>query len=105
MTSVIYLAYMASAIGSIVSPFFLGAVADRFFPVQKVLGVMHIVSGIFVFCAPFFAEGALISPTLFLVFLLLHMLCYMPTVSLATATAFHLLNNKNNAIFNQWTAF
>ncbi len=94
MTNVIYLAYTASAIGSIISPFFLGAIADRFFPVQKVLGIMHILSGIFVFCAPFFAEGSFISPTLFLVFLLLHMLCYMPTVSLATATAFHLLDNK-----------
>ena len=94
MTDVIYLAYMASAIGSIVSPFFLGAIADRFFPVQKVLGVMHILSGIFVFCAPFFAETNAVSPVLFLAFILLHMLCYMPTVSLATATAFHLLANK-----------
>src|SRR5262245_33331842 len=74
MTNVIHLAYMASAIGSVVSPFFLGAIADRFFPVQKVLGVMHILSGIFVFSAPFFAEGGVLSPTLFLLFLLLHML-------------------------------
>ena len=94
MTNVIYLAYTASSIGSIVSPFFLGAIADRFFPVQKVLGVMHILSGIFVFGATFFAEGSFISVPLFLVFLLLHMLCYMPTVSLSTATAFHLLKNK-----------
>lgn len=93
MTNAIYLAYTASSIGSVVSPFFLGAIADRFFPVQKVLGVMHILSGIFVFCAPFFAE-TVASPALFLLFLLLHMLCYMPTVSLATATAFHLLDNK-----------
>src|SRR5438309_1647183 len=91
MTDVIYLAYMASPIGSIVSPFILGMIADRFFPVQKVLGVMHILSGIFVFCVPFFAEGNAVSVPLFLVFLLLHMLCYMPTVGLATATAFHLL--------------
>jgi nucleoside transporter len=94
MTNVIYLAYMASPIGSIVSPFFLGMIADRFFPVQKVLGVMHVLSGIFVFCAPFFAEGNAVSVPLFLIFLLLHMLCYMPTVGLATATAFHLLDNK-----------
>jgi nucleoside transporter len=59
-----------------------------------VLGVMHILSGIFVFTATFFAEGNVTSPALFLIFLLLHMLCYMPTVSLATATAFHLLDNK-----------
>jgi len=43
---------MASPIGSIVAPFFLGMIADRFFPVQKVLGVMHILSGVFVLGAP-----------------------------------------------------
>jgi nucleoside transporter len=94
MAHVIYLAYMTSAIGAIISPFFLGMIADRFFPVQKLLGVMHILSGIFVFCAPFFAEGSFASTPLFLGFLLLHMLCYMPTVNLAAATAFHLLDNR-----------
>ena len=94
MGDVIYKAYMVSSVGSIVSPFFLGLIADRFFPVQKVLGVMHILSGIFVFSAPFFGEGSLFSPNLFLIFLLLHMLCYMPTVNLAAATAFHQINNK-----------
>jgi nucleoside transporter len=94
MANVIYLAYMTSALGAIISPFFLGMIADRFFPVQKVLGLMHILSGIFVFCAPFFAEGNIISTPLFLGFLLLHMLCYMPTVNLAAATAFHLLDNR-----------
>src|SRR3954471_5565784 len=94
MTDVIYLAYMASPIGSIVAPFFLGTIADRFFPVQKVLGVMHLLSGLFVFSAPFLAEGRFVSTPLFLAVLLLHMLCYMPTVGLAMATAFHLLKNK-----------
>src|SRR5450631_3132622 len=94
MANVIYLAYMTSATGAIISPFFLGRIADRFFPVQKLLGVMHILSGIFVFSAPFFAEGAFASTPLFLGCLLLHMLCYMPTVNLAAATAFHLLDNR-----------
>jgi nucleoside transporter len=94
MGNVIYLAYMTSAIGGIVSPFFLGMIADRFFPVQKLLGVMHMLSGFFVFCAPFFAEGSFISTPLFLGFLLFHMLCYMPTVNLAAATAFHILENS-----------
>jgi nucleoside transporter len=93
MSDIIYLAYMVSPIGSIVSPFFLGMIADRFFAVQRVMGVMHILSGIFVFCAPSLGEA---SPTLFLVFLLFHMLCYMPTVGLATATAFHLLTDKEH---------
>jgi nucleoside transporter len=94
MTDEIYLAYMASPIGSIVAPFFLGMIADRFFAVQKVLGFMHVLSGVFVFLAPFAAEGPFASTTLFLVLLLLHMLCYMPTVGLAMATSFHLLKNK-----------
>src|SRR6516164_5427629 len=94
MASVIYLAFMASSIGSIVSPFFIGKVADQLFPLQKVMGVMHLLSGAFVFCAPFFAEGPLTSVPLFLGLLLLHMLCYMPTVNLASATVFHILPNR-----------
>jgi nucleoside transporter len=97
MTDLIYLAYFASSIGAIVSPFFMGVIADRFFPVQKVLGTMHILSGIFIFCAPFFAEGTHISPGFFLACILLHMLCYMPTVNLASATAFHLLSNREKS--------
>jgi len=91
MSDIIYLAYMVSPIGGIVSPFFMGRVADRFFSVQKVMGVMHILSGIFVICAPLLGST---SPTLFLLFLLFHMLCYMPTVGLASATAFHLVKDK-----------
>jgi nucleoside transporter len=94
MTDVIYLAYMASPIGSIVSPFFMGMMADRFFPVQRVMGMMHILSGIFIFSAPLVADTSTLGVPYFLVFLLLHMLCYMPTVGLATATAFHLLTDK-----------
>lgn len=94
MTDAIYLAYLASPIGSVVAPFFLGMIADRLFPVQKVLGVMHVLSGIFVFTAPLFAEGPFISTPLFLAWLLFHMLCYMPTVGLAMATSFHLLKDK-----------
>jgi nucleoside transporter len=91
MTDVIYLVYLASPIGSIVSPFFLGMIADRFFAVEKLMGLMHFLSGVFVICAP--SLGAT-SPALFLVFMFLHMLCYMPTVGLASATAFHLVGDK-----------
>jgi len=91
MGGIIYLAYMVSPIGSIVSPFFMGMIADRYFSVQRVMGVMHILSGIFVICAPWLGTT---SPPLFLLFLLFHMLCYMPTVGLAAATAFHLVVDK-----------
>src|SRR5260221_8347742 len=95
MSDIIYLAYMVSPIGSIVSPFFLGMIADRFFPVQKVLGAMHILSGIFLFCAP--SLGAA-SPTLFLLFLLFHMLCYISPLGLASTTPFHLVQVKEQDV-------
>jgi nucleoside transporter len=91
MADVIYLVYLASPIGSIVSPFFLGMIADRFFPVQRVMGVLHILSGLFVCAAPLAGNNA---PSVFLILMLLHMLCYMPTVGLATAAAFHLIGDK-----------
>jgi nucleoside transporter len=92
MTGAIYWAYTVGPIGAIISPFFLGMIADRFFATEKVLGVMHILGGIFIFCAPFVAEGG--SAPLFIVMLLLHMLCYMPTVGLANTLAFHHLTNQ-----------
>jgi nucleoside transporter len=93
MTDLIYVAYMSCPTGSIVAPFLLGSLADRFFPVQKVLGAMHLLSSAFILLAPFLAENTG-SPVLFNVALFAHMICYMPTVGLATATAFHLLQNK-----------
>lgn len=91
MSDVIYLVYLASPIGSIVSPFFLGMVADRFFAVEKLMGILHMLSGVFLFCAPWFGAA---SPVVFLTCMFLHMLCYMPTVGLSSATAFHLVSNK-----------
>ena len=43
MTSVIHWAYTVSPISSIISPFFLGMVADRFFATERVLGILHIM--------------------------------------------------------------
>src|ERR1700737_773454 len=35
-------AYSAMAISTIISPFFVGMIADRFFAAQRVLGVLHL---------------------------------------------------------------
>jgi len=45
-------------------------------------------------CAPLVAEGTMASPPLFITLLLIHMLCYMPTVGLANSLAFHHIKSQ-----------
>lgn len=87
MTDVIYWAYTVGPIGAILSPFFLGMVADRFFSTEKVLAALHLLGGVAMFLAPLAADAGMVGWFIFL--LLLHMVCYMPTIGLANALAFH----------------
>ena len=45
-------AYSALAIATMISPFFVGMVADRFFAAQRVMGVLHIIGGYCCFWLP-----------------------------------------------------
>ncbi len=92
MSDVIYWAYTVGPIGAIVSPFFLGMVADRFFSTERILGTLHLIGGVAMFLAPFAAESG--STTGFIVLLLIHTLCYMPTIGLVNTLAFHHLSNQ-----------
>ncbi len=83
-------AYSLGPIAAIISPFFLGMIADRFFPSQIVLGVMHLVGGVCLMLAPMAAAQ---SSALFLTMVMLHMLCYMPTLGLTNTLAFRNMTN------------
>src|SRR4029453_16034741 len=45
-------AYGAFAIGSMISPFFVGLVADRYFASEKMLGVLGLLGGVVLFLLP-----------------------------------------------------
>ncbi len=87
-------AYTVGPIAAVISPFFLGMVADRFFATQRVLGAMHVLGGLFLMAIPRVVTG--LDPntpqTFFHPFVLLalaHMLCYMPTLGLTNTLCFH----------------
>ncbi len=87
MASAIGWAYSVGPIAAIISPLFLGTIADRFFPSERVLGLAHILGGIFLFLAPNFANPENTTP--FILFLLAHTLFFMPTLGLTNTLCFH----------------
>ncbi|MEM6766775.1 MAG: nucleoside permease [Bacteroidota bacterium] len=77
-------AYGTGAIAAMISPFFVGLFADRFFPTERVLGVMHLVGAVLMYWASTAEDFASFYPIL-----LGYTLCYMPTIALTNAVSFH----------------
>jgi nucleoside transporter len=76
-------AYSAMAIATIISPFFTGMIADRYFAAQKVLGVLHLIGA-----ALLYLLTTIDNPSSFYWLLLLYSLMYAPTLALANSVAF-----------------
>ena len=102
--------YSVGPIAGMISPFFVGMIADRFFATERVLGVMHLLGGAAMLGAIVMMGGAdpapftvgtvaialpaikvleSTSPLAINLLFFGHMLCFFPTLALTNSLALH----------------
>jgi nucleoside transporter len=86
-------AYGSAPIAAIISPLFLGLIADRFFPSQIVMGTLMLIGGGLLWAASTFAESG--NGSLMVWLILAHLLCFMPTLGLGNSIVFSNVDNAN----------
>ena len=81
-------AYGALAIATIISPFFVGMVADRFFAAQNVMALLHLIGAALLFLATRITDNAA-----FYWVVLIYSMLYMPTIALSNSIAFNQMSD------------
>jgi nucleoside transporter len=71
-----------TAIGAMISPLFVGLMADRLFDTRRVLAVLHVIGAVLLVVAARQSSFPLVYASL-----LAYSLCYMPTLALTTSLA------------------
>ena len=69
-----------ATIASMISPFFVGLIADRFFPTEKVLASLHLLGAVLLFAVTQADNFVTVY-----ILMLAHCLCYFPTVALTNS--------------------
>jgi nucleoside transporter len=77
-----------TALACMISPFFVGLVADRFFPTEKVLAALHLLGALILVVV---SRATTFSSVYGL--MLLYCLCYFPTISLTNALTLRNIDN------------
>ncbi len=78
------LAYGAFAIGAMISPFFVGLIADRYFASEKLLAFLGILGGILLFFLPEMTSFSSFYPML-----IVYCATFVPTLALGNSLSLH----------------
>lgn len=84
--------YTVGPIAGIISPFFVGMIADRFFPTQRVLGAMHLIGAGLMYVAS--SQMGSASPSTINAIFFGYMLTFFPTLALTNTLAMRNLTNS-----------
>jgi nucleoside transporter len=88
-------AYSVGPVAAMIAPVFLGLIADRLFPTQVVLGVLHLVGAVLMWLVPWAVQQELAGHAGWFFWVLLgYMLCYMPTLGLTNTLAMRNVRNS-----------
>lgn len=79
--------YAVGPIAGILSPFFVGVIADRFVATEKMLGLLHLAGGALMIGATKLMQGPSPSPVLINTMIFGWALTYFPTIALANSLA------------------
>jgi nucleoside transporter len=71
-----------------ISPFFVGMIADRFFSTEKMIAVLHVLGGALLYYASTIRDFSSFYPVV-----ILYALCYIPTIALTNSISFHNMSN------------
>ena len=81
-------AFESAPIAAIISPLFLGLIADRLFSSEKVMGVLLLIGGVIMCGIAMLAPNGAESGNTIVWLMIAYMLCYMPTLGLGNAITF-----------------
>ena len=86
--------YAVGPFAGMISPFFVGMIADRFFAAQKVMGILHLLgAGVMYLAASLMSKGAEAGTIIILI--AGYMLTYYPTIALSNTIALKNLNDPD----------
>ena len=84
--------YSLLGLATIISPLFIGMIADRFFASQKVISILHILNGLVMLLLPTYILEGNVTAFLFIIFIV--GLLYYPTTALSNSIAFHHISEQ-----------